>query len=792
VTRARGNLSAGLALALAGAGTTWVAMFSWRGFVDRPGDFLAPLLLVGGTIAAGGALGRWWRVPLVVVFLGQVLLGSMMLSWVVIGTPFPVGAGWTELMDAFDAAVDTANTYAAPLPQHAAPVSPLLIAGGLGAMLLVDLLACTLRRVPLAGLPLLTVYSVPLSLLEETLSWWVFLFTAVGFLTMLFLHETDQISRWGRPLGRETSERDVTVFGNSGTLRSSAGKIGGFATALAVVVPVVIPTITLDFFDLGVGGGGNSEIQIKNPMTDLQRDLKRAEDLSLLTVTTNDPDPDYLRIAVLNRFNNNEWSSGDRDVPRENRTTGPMPNPPGLATSVPRDFHDYEVQVTDDFESRWLPTQPLISEIQARGDWRYDESTMDFIASDDDLTTAGMSYSMVAVEPDFEARMLASSTTTDDDVKPELLDLPPTIPQLVRQLALGVTRDAPTKFQKGVALQQWFREDGGFTYDLRRADVGNGVDALEEFLSEDGRVGYCEQFASAMAVMARVLDIPARVAVGFLSPRAVGGNTYEYSSHDLHAWPELYFQGAGWVRFEPTPSDRASNVPDYTAQRLAVPNPTVDPTNPTAATGPTDQSERRRLDDVESPEAANERDGAEESGFPWLPVGGGLAGALLLGAAMLGPGAVRRSRRERRLDGGPESAWEELWATAVDLRLAWPDARSPRQTREWMVDYFGAPDVLDPMERPAHGRDIAPEAVDALDRIVRDVELLRYSRGGIAEREGLRDDVLLCLDALQAGALAPVRRRARWWPRSVLRSARAAIAGQGRREVRFDGVAEHI
>ena len=510
MTRTRGNLSAGVALALAAAATTWIAMFSWRGFTQRPGEFLIPLLLVGATVALSGALGRWWRIPGPVVFLGQIVLGTMMMSWLVIGSPFPVGAGWTELLDAFDAAVDSSNTYAAPVPHTVAPVYPLLIAGGLAAMLLVDVLACTLRRVPLAGLPLLTVYSVPVSLLEGGISWVVFLLTAAGFLTMLFLHEVDQIARWGRPLGQESSEREVTVFGSSGAMRTSAGKIGGMATALAVVVPIVIPTITLEVFDFGIGDGGDSEIEIKNPMTDLQRDLKRGPDFALLTVTTDDPDPDYLRISVLNRFNDNEWSNGDRDVPDENQPNGVVPMPPGLSPSVPREYYDYDVQVTSDFESSWLPTQPLISEITADGDWRFDESTMDFIASDDDLTTAGLDYAMTAIEPDLEARALAASTTTDDDVTDEVLDLPPGVPSLVRELAFGVTEEAPTKFQKGVALQNWFREDGDFEYDLSKAPVGNGVNTLEAFLSEDdgGRVGYCEQFASAMAVMARILEHP--------------------------------------------------------------------------------------------------------------------------------------------------------------------------------------------------------------------------------------------------------------------------------------------
>ena len=70
-------------------------------------------------------------------------------------------------------------------------------------MLLVDFLACTLRRVPLAGLPLLTIFSVPLSMLGTGPSWYVFALTAAGFLAMLFVHEDEQVSRWGRALERD-------------------------------------------------------------------------------------------------------------------------------------------------------------------------------------------------------------------------------------------------------------------------------------------------------------------------------------------------------------------------------------------------------------------------------------------------------------------------------------------------------------------------------------------------------------------------------------------------------------
>ena len=115
MTRNRGNLSAGVALAVAAAATTWVAMFSWRGFTQRPGEFLGPLML-GATVALSGGARPLVADARLLVFLGQIVLGAMMMSCLVIGSPFPVGAGFTELLDSFDAAVDSANTYAAPVP----------------------------------------------------------------------------------------------------------------------------------------------------------------------------------------------------------------------------------------------------------------------------------------------------------------------------------------------------------------------------------------------------------------------------------------------------------------------------------------------------------------------------------------------------------------------------------------------------------------------------------------------------------------------------------------------------
>lgn len=771
--RDRAALGAHLRLAVVSAATAWAAMWSWRGFTDESSTFLVQLIIVAAAVAVTGAVARWRRWPGIAVLAVQLLVGGAVTCQLVASWPLPGDRFWA----AISGAVDAANIYAAPVPvTDGVSVQPLLVLGGFVAIVLVDLCAATLRRVPLAGLPLLTVYSVPISLIDRGLAWWVFAATAVGFLVLLYLQEEEHLARWGRTL-ETRGKRDQARRRLSDSVRVSAIAVGSIATAAAVVVPLAVPTLSLSFFDVGPGSGDDGDIQVTNPLVDLRQDLVRGEDIPLLTVRTDDPSPDHLRISVLNRYTTDEWSAGDRKVPTENLAQGELPLPVGVDRSIVTDSPaDYQVEVTDEFVSRWLPTQAPISAISAEGDWRFDETTMDFLASDDDLDTAGASYSFTASLPQYDQDALLRLDTSGAAVADELTDLP-YVPTSVSSLARQVTSGATTDFERAVLLNQFFRKPGNFTYQIPEdADGGVTTSELADFLDpnvEGGRTGYCEQFSAAMAVMARLLDIPARVAVGFLEPSRVEGtdDTWVYSAHDLHAWVELYFPRAGWVLFDPTPAGQPATraLPDYA-------NADVDSDPIDIPTGPTESSETRPTQQVptedpqtqpaqpEAPTAAPEGAGSGSS-FPWLTILVVVAGLAIVVLLLLLPRTLRRRQRERRLAGGPESAWEELRATAVDLRLPWPEGRSPHETRDLVATWFGAAGDHD--QRPARGGDRDPEAVRALVRLVIHLERHRYARQHHVDAGTLRDDVLRCCDALVAGATPRTRRRATWLPRSV-------------------------
>jgi len=120
--------------------------------------------------------------------------------------------------------------------------------------------------------------------------------------------------------------------------------------------------------------------------------------------------------------------------------------------------------------------------------------------------------------------------------------------------ALAVAGGARTPYQATIDLLRWFRQTGGFTYSDHPPTFGEAP--LVGFVAET-RSGYCQHFAGAMALMLRYLGIPARVAVGFSSGRYdAKHHRWLVSDHDAHAWVEAWFEGYGWLPFDPTPSGR--------------------------------------------------------------------------------------------------------------------------------------------------------------------------------------------------------------------------------------------
>jgi hypothetical protein len=330
-----------------------------------------------------------------------------------------------------------------------------------------------------------------------------------------------------------------------------------------------------------------------------------------------------------------------------------------------------------------------------------------------------------------------------------------------------------TEYQKAVDLQNYFRANG-FTYSLKtpleQGYDGDGLKVIATFLQK--KAGYCVHFASAMAIMARSLGIPARVAVGYLPGTntgvdANGALIYTVTSSELHSWPELYFAGVGWLAFEPTVG--RGTVPSYAIQSTALtpleqltpalPS-TLAPATPAAVNGDNAQH-------------------ATASASVRARTTAGTAGlAALLLVLLLVPAVTRHLLRRRRLvrirtgRAPAATAWGEILDTAGDLGLSADPAETPRAVGVRLAETLTS--------EPARA---------ALARVRGGVERESYARVG-ADSDAhepanlaLATDLGIVLGALRRGHTRPRRIAAFLAPVSLLRAALRRVGRRGGRRV---------
>lgn len=170
------------------------------------------------------------------------------------------------------------------------------------------------------------------------------------------------------------------------------------------------------------------------------------------------------------------------------------------------------------------------------------------------------SYNVTALISTATANQLRNAGTDYPEwVRIRYLEIPRRVPARVRDLARDIAREASTPYDQAIALQSYLRR---ITYDQYISPPPAGRDVVDWFLFENRR-GYCDYYATAMAVMCRALGIPARVSQGYASGEYVpASRSYLVRQSDAHAWPEVYFPGYGWIEFEPTSSQPALSRPE--------------------------------------------------------------------------------------------------------------------------------------------------------------------------------------------------------------------------------------
>lgn len=136
------------------------------------------------------------------------------------------------------------------------------------------------------------------------------------------------------------------------------------------------------------------------------------------------------------------------------------------------------------------------------------------------------------------------------------IEVPDDLGSGVRALALSRTTNMETNFEKALALEHFFRLSGDFVYDTEVPGeyvTGDVSDWLTDENNPYARHGYCEQFATAMALMGRTIGVPSRVVLGFTPGDPIGDNLVQVKDRNAHAWVEMWIPAYGWMSFDPTP-----------------------------------------------------------------------------------------------------------------------------------------------------------------------------------------------------------------------------------------------
>ena len=595
---------------------------------------------VAVTVVTAVGLGlRAVRAPILLVGVAQMfallcLLVALFTTEGVLGV-LPGPDAVAELGSVLQNSVEVVRTGVPPVPATQAVLCLVVIAIGLVAVL-VDTLAVSAGTPAACGLVLLCVYAVPASLADEMLPWWAFVLGALSFAALLAVDGAHRHQLWrNRP----------TVQGTNGGLGGPAALVGG-SVAIALVAGATFTWIgTVGQLPGGENGGGEGGLGL-NPFTSLRGMLDREGNVELFRVTGMEDDrARYLRAMTLPVYDENGgWRrDNERELPGGVEANGDLPLPPGVPPADRDDIIDLRIEPVNS-KDYWAPVAGVpvgLSELP--DDMRYDaESGMVYGESRRSLPVyfeqadvSEPSPEQLANDGDFTAADQVSSIYLRADG----------LPQSVVELAQRLTAGKPTTFAKVRAIKDYFATTNGFQYDT---ETGTGSDesALEDFLFRS-KTGFCEQYASAMAILLRAAEIPSRVAMGYTAGYQ-NGNYRTITTQNAHAWVEVFFPSAGWVTFDPTPlSDGTTYNPPY-ASDTGPTGPEDDPENtsqtseaPTAPSAPTGTPE-----DEETTEAgAGGNDQQQQSTALWVWVA---IATLVLAAVVLTAAVVTARGKPRR------------------------------------------------------------------------------------------------------------------------------------------------
>jgi transglutaminase-like putative cysteine protease len=727
-----------------------------RLFID--GSYRGPLALQAIVAHVVVATLRRRRVALLPAAAITAAAGILFISWTrfgdTLGYLLPTGATLSALGDDLDGAWRVFQDVKAPAPV----VNGFIVATAIAIWFLAfvaDWAAFRARAAFEALLPATTLFLFAAALGApggRVASAAVF---AAAALLFVLLHRTlvqEESSTWA------ATHRDRGRWSLLGT--------GAALAAVAVVagavtgprLPGAEADAVIDWRHIGVY---EPTRVVPSPMVDLRTRIVEQPNVEVFTVRSEHPS--YWRLTALDEFDGQIWKSsyGTDDA------DGELPRAVDAAVET-EDVH--QTVTVEALGGVWLPAafEPRSLDAgDAKVGWDPDSSTL--IVDRDVPTSDGMTYEVTSALPRWTDAQLRE--VTDADLPTEFRDQYTALPDIaslrtdVRQRAELVVREfgAETPYDRALALQTYLRSPP-FVYD-DTVGPGAGADALASFLFQTRR-GYCEQFAGSFAAMARSVGLPTRVAVGFTwgAQDPEEPTLYRVRGVHAHAWPEVYFEGYGWVPFEPTPGRAPVGGNQWLGLPASLANGLQDSTGGTAgAVGPgagdgtntgtegdglTAGDEQRLNAGLAEGGGAGETGQSDGGGLPEgvrnTGSGIGLAAATYL---TLVPLAIvgRRFFRRRRATSPTDK-----------VRLAWRESTERAQAAG--VRLPASLTIAETADRLAAA---APGSAEAIQAVARTMERAAY-----AEEAPTPDEVANARKAW-ASLMAEINRWESWWARLV-------------------------
>ncbi|CAN5784661.1 hypothetical protein BH23ACT11_BH23ACT11_13620 [soil metagenome] len=441
----------------------------------------------------------------------------------------------------------------------------------------------------------------------------------------------------------------VALLLNAGGAEMNAVPARPAVIAGALVVFLVLALPRLPYSDLtvtpgltdwtNVGNWGASRLDVRADVGDY---LTGGRDAALMRVSASEPL--RWRGGTLDFFDGVRWS----DTTAPGYSDGEEIEPGTPTRFVEQDIEVLNARTELVFGGYKIIQTSLEDATQnSDGSWSVEEPL-----------ESGSSYRVISEVPQpTEDQLRSTGTNYPNGVRKRFLQLPEDMPQEVTETARKIDRVYETNnpYEMSRAIERYLLYDGGFTYNLE-ADYRRADRALENFLGEEGnREGFCTQFATSMALIARDRGIPSRVVYGATQGEPDGTDEYIVRGQNMHTWVEIYFPGVGWYPFDPTPGFVLPEAMESNAPRpeLVVSQQDLLPQGPAQLNGEDVEMPVENKDPTEQ-QTASTRGGST----PLWPV------ALLVPVFSLAVAVAKRALLSR---GRPEDLYRDLTGRLRDV-----------------------------------------------------------------------------------------------------------------------------